>query len=656
VAAPHPTAETTKPDARETLSQLIARILDQLSVSAWLPAAALVFMFLLVGSLRHADGDLNKAIAAIGDLDLAPLVLLLGALILSTMLTQAFEFEAIRLLEGYWGTRRLPTALAQAGCRLRLARRRSLRRQLHEAEIRGVKATQPVLRRDGYTQAEVDALLAITTGQGVALLSAEQRREAAAIPWMEKALRVRFGRWKRSRRPSASIGRRITSCGRPSWVIRSGRARRRCSQLRPANSRDSSTGCGSRFPPRSRVSTTSSGHGWTRGVHKSGSDVGGRREHRAGVGVACGVAIPWRLSVVLSLVYVIARRLFELVALLGRGERSKELEILVLRHELSILRRQVSSPRFAPRDRLVLAALSRVLPRRSWSAFLVRPETLLRWHRRLVANHWTYPHRGRGRPPIDGHVRELILRLARENTSWGYLRIVGELRMLGIDVSATLVRNVLRAAGVPPAPQRDRVDWRSFMRQHAATTLACDFLTVDTVLLRRVYVLVFICIGSRRIEYTAATSNPDGRWIAQQARNVVMDLDDRGRRPRFLVHDRDATFSGAFDAVFHGEGMRVIRTPLRAPNANAHIERWFGSLRRECLDRLLILGRRQLERVLRVYVRHYNHRRPHRALDLRAPDPRLTPSARGRPAGSAMAPRRRDLLGGLIHEYEATAA
>jgi putative transposase len=358
----------------------------------------------------------------------------------------------------------------------------------------------------------------------------------------------------------------------------------------------------------------------------------------------------------LSLVYLVARRLIELVVLLGRGECYKELEILVLRHELSILRRQVSRPRFAPRDRLLLAALSRVLPRCSWRAFLVRPETLLRWHRRLVAKHWTYPHRRPGRPPIPDEVRELVLRLARENKTWGYVRIVGELRKLGIDVSATLVRNLLRAAGVPPAPQRDRLDWRSFLRRHAATTLACDFLTVDTALLRRLYVLAFIRIGNRRIEYIASTSNPHGAWMVQQARNLLMDLDDRGRQPRFLIHDRDAKFGRAFNAAFHGEGIRVIRTLLQAPNANAHIERWVGSVRRECLDRLLILSRRQLDRVLRVYVRHYNEQRPHRALDLQAPDPRSTPSARGRPAGSAIAPRRRDLLGGLIHEYEAAAA
>ena len=159
--------------------------------------------------------------------------------------------------------------------------------------------------------------------------------------------------------------------------------------------------------------------------------------------------------------------------------------MLVLRHELSVLQRRASRPQFAPGDRLLLAALSRVLPRRAWRAFMVRPETLVRWHRRLIARHWTHPHRRAGGAPIDIHVRELILRLARENNSWGYLRIVGELRRLGVEGSATLVRNVLHAAGVPPAPRRDRLDWRSFLRQHAAVTLACDFLTVDTVLLRR---------------------------------------------------------------------------------------------------------------------------------------------------------------------------
>jgi transposase InsO family protein len=357
-----------------------------------------------------------------------------------------------------------------------------------------------------------------------------------------------------------------------------------------------------------------------------------------------------------SLVYVVVCRLFALVVLLGRRERSKELEILVLRHELSILRRHAGRPRFEPRNRLLLTALSRMLPRCSWHAFVVRPETLLRWHRRLVADHWTYPHRRPGRPPIADEVRELVLRLARENTSWGYVRIVGELRRLGIDVSATLVRNIPQAAGVPPAPERDRLEWRSFLRQHAATTLACDFLTVDTVFVRRLDVLVFIRIGSRRIEYVACTSNPDGGWMLQQARNLLMNLDDRGAQCRFLIHDRDSKFSRAFDAVFSSNGTRVIRTQVRAPNANAHIERWVGSVRRECLDRLLVFNRRQLERILRAYVRHYNVQRPHRALALSAPDPPAISSMRAQSASCAIAIRRRDLLGGLIHEYEAAAA
>jgi putative transposase len=357
-----------------------------------------------------------------------------------------------------------------------------------------------------------------------------------------------------------------------------------------------------------------------------------------------------------SVVYVLACRLFALVLLLARGERSKELEILVLRHELSVLRRQVKRPRLEPGDRLVLAALSRVLPRRSWSVFLVRPETLLRWHRRLVSRHWTYPHRGPGRPPVGPEVRELIVRLARENTSWGYVRIVGELRKLGIDVSATLVRNVLADAGLPPAPQRDRLSWRSFLRAQGESILACDFFSVDTVWLRRVYVLVFISVGSRRVEYLACTSKPDTAWMLQQARNLLMDLDDRDRQVRFLIHDRDTKFPAAFDGIFAGENVKIIRTPIQAPNANAHVERWVGSVRRECLDRLLILGRRQLEHVLRVYVCHHNSHRPHRALDLRAPDSIDAPIARGDPLTDTTVVHRRDLLGGLIHEYELAPA
>jgi putative transposase len=275
-----------------------------------------------------------------------------------------------------------------------------------------------------------------------------------------------------------------------------------------------------------------------------------------------------------SSLYLVVCRLFALLVLLGRGDRSKELEILVLRHELAILRRQAGRPRFEPHDRLMLAALSRVASRRSWSAFPVRPETLLRWHRRLVARRWTYPHRRPGRPPIEREVRQLILRLARENTSWGYVRIAGELRTLGVSVSATLVRTVLADAGIPPAPERDRQSWRVFLRQQGDSILACDFLTVDTVWLRRLYVLVSLSIGSRRVEYFACTSNPDTAWMLQQARNLLMDRHGRGRQAHFLVHDRDSKFAAAFDAIF-----RKRRRKDR-PDANPGAER-------ECARRAL---------------------------------------------------------------------
>jgi len=359
--------------------------------------------------------------------------------------------------------------------------------------------------------------------------------------------------------------------------------------------------------------------------------------------------------VLVSFVYVVACRLFALVLRFGRSDGSKDLEIVLLRHELAILRRQTRRPQLTARDRLVLAALSRVLPRRSWQAFPVTPGTLLRWHRRIIARRWTYPRRRPGRPPLGTEVRELILRLARENSNPGYVRIVGELRRLGITVSATQVRNVLARSGVPPAPQRDQLSWRSFLGQHAETVIACDFFTVDTVWLHRSYVLFFVSIGTCRVEYRAGTSNPNATWMAQQARNLLMDLDDRGQRPRFLIHDRDTKFSRAFDGLFQSEDIAVIRTPIRAANANAYAERWVGSVRRECLDRLLIFGLRQLEHVLRVYVCHFNQQRPHRGLELRPPDGRgaIDPP----PMATARTPqvRRRDLLGGLLHEYELAA-
>jgi putative transposase len=356
---------------------------------------------------------------------------------------------------------------------------------------------------------------------------------------------------------------------------------------------------------------------------------------------------------VLSLSYLALRWIFGLLVLLGRSRDRKEVEILVLRHELSVLRRQAARPRYEPRDRVLLAALSRALPRRRWATFAVTPETLMRWHRRLVTRRWTYLGRGPGRPRLEAELVTLILRLARENPRWGNRRIVGELRQLGFSVSETAVRNLLRRHGIAPAPRRSDPPWRAFIRQQAASMIACDFFTVETAALRRIYVLFFIELESRRVHLAGCTSSPGGSWVAQQARNLVMDVAERPKPLRLLLHDRDAKFSAAFDDVFRTEGATVIRTPIKAPNANAHAERWVRTVRNECLDWLLIFSRGQLERVLRTYVDHYNRRRPHRALDLDAPDPigGLVPP----PGTGPRTVRRRDRLGGLLHEYELAA-
>jgi putative transposase len=221
---------------------------------------------------------------------------------------------------------------------------------------------------------------------------------------------------------------------------------------------------------------------------------------------------------------------------------------------------------------------------------------------------------------------------------------------------AVFVRNVLTSAGVPPAPQRDRQSWHAFLQAHADSILACDFFAVDTVWLRRLYVLAFLSIGNRRIEYFACTSKPNVAWMLQQARNLLMELNDRDGQVRILIHDRDTKFPPAFAAVLATENMKVIRTPVRAPNANAHMERGVGSVRRECLHRLLIVGRRQLEHILRVHACHYNHGRPHRARDLKPPAASTQPSIGPGSNRRDLRVRRRDLLGGLIHEYDIAVA
>jgi putative transposase len=355
-------------------------------------------------------------------------------------------------------------------------------------------------------------------------------------------------------------------------------------------------------------------------------------------------ALPPRLA------YLSLCRSIQLLALLAHDDAAKELEILVLRHQLAVLRRQTPRPTLEPTDRALLAAISRALPRSRWSCFLVRPETLLRWHRRLVAGAWTYPHRHTGRPPLDREVLQLIIRLARENPRWGYQRIKGELQHLGIRVSATIIRTMLRRHGLDPAPRRADTPWRAFLRQQAAGIVACDLFTVDTVWLRRLYVLFFIELGTRRVHVAGVTANPDGAWVTQQARNLLMPAQGAptvsAPRPGREVH-------WAFDEVFRSEGADVLITPVQAPNANAYAERWIRTVRAECLDWRLIVGRGHLEQVLRVYVEHYNAHRPHRALGLEPPDAPAGPAARSEDQGHV---HRRDRLGGLLHEYHGQQA
>ena len=352
-----------------------------------------------------------------------------------------------------------------------------------------------------------------------------------------------------------------------------------------------------------------------------------------------------------SFLYLAVRALLGALVRSRRGLDVKDIELLVLRHELGILRRQVARPKLTMADRALLAAAAVHLPRPQRTVLLVTPRTLLRWHQALVRRKWRQPSGRVGRPPLSPEIRELVLRLARENPCWGHRRICGELRKLGFAISATSIRRLLAGAGLEPAPRRAGPSWRQFLRSQAGSIVACDFLTVETILLHRFYVLFFISHASRRVWLAGCTRNPTGEWVTQQARNLGLDLSEQG--VRFLIRDRDSKYSGPFDEVFRSEGIRIVKTPVRAPKANAIAERFVRTVRAECLDWLLILNRRHLERVLGVYVDHYNRERPHRSLNLTPPTAAGSAPER---SGSPGDIQRRDRLGGLIHEYYQAAA
>jgi putative transposase len=341
--------------------------------------------------------------------------------------------------------------------------------------------------------------------------------------------------------------------------------------------------------------------------------------------------------VALSFLYRLVLLVAEAIGIHQNDAVAKDAEILVLRHQLAVLQRQVARPRFTWSDRAFLSALAHLVPRERWESFLVTPETILRWHRALVRRCWTYPHRSRGRPALAQETVQLIVRLARENPRWGYLRIVGELKKLGVTVSKTSVAAVLRRHRLPPAPRRSGPPWSEFLRAQAKGILATDFFTVDTVTLRRFYVL-------------GVTANPNDPWVTQVARNFASDLEDAERHFRFLIRDRDTKFTARFDTVLNAIGIETIRTPVASPRANAFAERFVRTVRHECLDHLLFVSQRHLEPLLVEYLRHYNEARPHRGLQLDQPLPRLATSTTT--DGKVI---RRDVLGGIVHEYERAA-
>ena len=356
---------------------------------------------------------------------------------------------------------------------------------------------------------------------------------------------------------------------------------------------------------------------------------------------------------ILSGVYLLVRCLLGCLMVLARREVSKDAELLVLRHENAVLRRQqIGRVRYQPGDRLWLAALSRLIPRQRWGeVFAATPVTLLAWHRRLAAHKWDYSQpRSPGRPSTAAAIRKLVIRIATDNPAWGHRRVQGELVKLGHRIAAYTVWQILHDAGIGPVPRRTGPTWKQFLTAQARSILAVDFVHVDTVLLRRIYALIVIEHGTRRVHLAGITADPNGAWTTQAARNVLVDLGARATTVKFLIRDRAGQFNSSFDAVFTAEGIRILASPPQAPRANAICERIIGTLRRELLDRLLIINEYHLRQVLTVYLQHYNTARPHRTLS------QLTPAQAGtRPPEPVNLAEHRihreQVLGGLTHEY-----
>jgi putative transposase len=327
--------------------------------------------------------------------------------------------------------------------------------------------------------------------------------------------------------------------------------------------------------------------------------------------------------VLLRLAYLAATNAFALLRLLPMSDRNKDIEILALRHQLQVLQRQVGKPAFNDTDRAILAGLLHHLPmdKLRQPLLLVRPETVLRWHRNLLNRRHAasgVPKR-RGRPPTARSIRALVLRLARENPSWGYRRVHGELAALGIKIAASTVWEILKEHGIPPAPERQNITWADFLRGQADALLACDFFETRTLTGARLYAFAVIEHSTRRIRILGATAHPTAQWVVQLGRNLVMDLEDAGSNARFLIRDRDSKFTPAFDAVLADAGIEIVKSGIRMPRMNSIMERWIQTCRRELLDTTLIWNQNHLLHALGELQSFYNDHRPHRTLKQAAP-------------------------------------
>jgi transposase len=361
----------------------------------------------------------------------------------------------------------------------------------------------------------------------------------------------------------------------------------------------------------------------------------------------------------LRLAYLAATNAFTLLRLLPMRDCDKDIEILALRHQLLVLQRQVGRPAFTSADRVTLAGLLHHLPREKLQHLLLlaRPDTILHWHRDLLKRRHaaTCAPKRRGRPPTVRSIRALVLRLARENSSWGYRRIHGELAALGVKVAASTVWEILREHGIPPAPERQSTSWASFLRSQAQALLACDFFETRTLTGARLYAFAVIEHSTRRIRILGAAEHPTAQWVVQLGRNLVMDLEDAGSKARFLIRDRDSKFTAAFDAVLTDAGLKVVTSGIQMPRMNSVMERWIQTCRRELLDRTLIWNQTHLLHALCEFEDFYNGHRSHRTLGHAAPLRALPAPINDQGRITRLDVRRHDRLGGVLHEYRYAA-